>query len=84
MGGGRRHLHVVTDLSAVVVDGVEVVLEFAESKVSESEEAVFSFRKQITEEEELRARSFDLLCCTFCCVFVVLIVVFYVVARMHV
>ena len=65
MGGGRRHLHVVTDLSAVVVDGVEVVLEFAESKVSESEEAVFSFRKQITEEEEMRARSFDLLCCMY-------------------
>ena len=53
-GGGRRHLHVVTDLSAVVVDGVEVVLEFAESKVSESEEAVFSFRKQITEEGDMR------------------------------
>jgi len=58
MGGGRRRLHVVTDLSAVVVDGVEVVLEFVESKVSESEGAVFSFRKgdqQITEEEEMRA-----------------------------
>ena len=69
-GGGRRHLHVVTDLSAVVVDGVEVVLEFAESKVSESEEAVFSFRKGDHRGRRDTSERGHLICC------VVLFVVF--------
>ena len=84
-GGGRRHLHVVTDLSAVVVDGVEVVLVFAESKVSESEGTVFSFRKGDHRGRDARERG-HLICWVvlFFVFFVVLIVVFCVVARMHV
>ena len=69
-GGGRRRLHVVTDLSAVVVDGVEVVLELSESKVSESEGAVFSFRKGDHRGRRDASDRGHLICC------VVLFVVF--------
>ena len=54
MGGGRRRLHVVTDLSAVVVDGVEVVLAWSQ-KFPNRKKQSFLFEKEITEEEEMRA-----------------------------